>query len=388
MKVVLAPNAFKGSLRASAVAAAMAEGVRRVLPDAEVEPVPVADGGDGLVDVIAGALGGEVRTAVVTGPRGESVQAAFCFVPERRLAAVEMALASGLALLDAGDRDPEQTTTRGTGELIRAALDLGAEKIIVGVGGSATNDGGIGMAQALGVRFLDGQGRELPGIGAALGQVATIDRTGLDPRIGRVEIEVACDVDSPLYGPSGAAHVYGPQKGATPAQVERLDQGLRHLAQVVRRDLGVDMAAPAGAGAAGGLGGGLWAFLGARLRKGIDMVLELVELRTRLEGAALVFTGEGQMDAQTAFGKAPAGVARMAREAGVPCIAVAGSVGEGLEPLHEMGIDAVFSLCPGPITLEQAMSRTSTLVARITEQALRAFLAGTGHGASPSGANR
>jgi glycerate kinase len=246
----------------------------------------------------------------------------------------------------------------------------------VGIGGSATNDGGIGMAQALGARFLDKNGKELPGIGSSLASIAEIDLSGLDPRIKKTRFEAVCDVDNPLVGPKGAAYVYGPQKGATPEQVEELDRGLKNLAYVIKKQLGLDVADMPGAGAAGGLGAGLHAFLGAELRKGIDLIFELVGLNEKLSGADLALTGEGQIDFQTVFGKAPGGVGEAAKAQGVPCFAIAGSVGEELGDLHNIGINAVFSLCTGPVTLEEAMKNSRKHVERVTEQSVRAFLAG------------
>ncbi len=376
MKIVIAPNAFKGCLSTTEAALAMAEGVAQVLPEAEIVMVPVADGGDGLVDVAMESLQGERRTLVVTGPRNSPVTADFCFVESMNLAAVEMALASGLALLPKDMQDPTLTTTFGTGELIRAALDLGVENIAVGIGGSATNDGGIGMAQALGARFLDKDGKELPGIGASLSAIADIDLSGLDPRIQATDFEAVCDVDNPLFGPKGAAAVYGPQKGARPAQVEQLDRGLRNLADVIKKRLGANVAEMPGAGAAGGLGAGLHAFLGAELRRGIDVIFDLVGLDEKLAGADLVLTGEGQIDFQTVFGKAPGGVGAAAKARGVPCLAIAGSIGKELGDLHAIGINAVFSLCTGPATLEESMKHARENLARVAQQAVRAFLAG------------
>lgn len=374
MKIVAAPNAFKGSLTATDAAQAMEAGIRKVLPDAEVLQVPVADGGDGLVDVAIEALGGEKRSLEVKGPRNSPLVADFCYVESKNLVTVEMALASGLALLPEDLQDPTLTTTYGTGELIKAGLELGVKEIHVGIGGSATTDGGIGMAQALGVRFLDQDGKELPGIGASLAAIDKIDLSGLDPRIQKTTIKAVCDVDNPLYGPQGAAVVYGPQKGATPEQVEELDNGLKNLAVVIRKDLGKDVASLPGGGAAGGLGAGLFAFLNAELCKGIDLIFDLVSLPEKLTGADLVLTGEGQIDFQTVFGKAPGGVGAAAKAQGIPCIAIAGSVGRDLGELHDIGITAVFSLCPGPMTLEESMRLSRENIARVTEQAIRAFL--------------
>lgn len=376
MKIVLAPNAFKGSLTAREAAQAMADGVLRALPDAAVVQVPVADGGDGLVDVALEALAGTAQSVGVTGPDGRPIDARFCHVPRLRFAAIEMALASGLALLPDDRRDPLATTSRGTGELIRAAIELGVERIAVGLGGSATNDGGIGMATALGVRFLDDSGQAVAPVGGSLPHIRHIDTTQMAAAIAGVRFEAVCDVDNPLCGERGAARVYGPQKGATPQQIELLDAGLANLAAVIKRDLGVDVVDRPGAGAAGGLGAGMVAFLGAELRRGVDEVLDLVRLREHLDGAALVITGEGRIDQQTAFGKAPAGVASAAKAKGVRCIAIAGSVGDGLAELHAIGIDAVFTLCPGPIPLGEAMANGARYLTSTTEQAVRCFLAG------------
>ncbi|KAB2929032.1 MAG: glycerate kinase [Candidatus Contendobacter sp.] len=378
MKVVLAPNALKGCLTAARAADAMARGVVRACPTAEIALAPVADGGDGLAEVLADALRGETRTATVTGPHGDPTQASFRHVPTRQLAVIEMAAASGLALLPRDRLDPTLTTTLGVGELIAAALDLGASHLIVGIGGSATNEGGVGMATALGARFLDADGTPVKPVGGALAAIRRIDPSGLDPRLAGVRVEAICDVDNPLLGERGAAWVYGPQKGATPAQVRELDDGLANLAAVIERDLGLDVRGLPGAGAAGGLGAGLRAFLGAELRRGVDVVLDLVGLNDHLCGADLVLTAEGRIDAQTAFGKAPAGVAERARARGVPCIAIAGGIGDGLESLHALGVSAVFSLCPGPVSLKQALAAGDDYLAAVTEQVVRVFLAGRG----------
>lgn len=373
MKIVLAPNAFKGSMSAMQAALAMEQGVRAAFPAAQLCKVPVADGGDGLAEVLIDALGGEAHSITVSGPLGEPVRATLCNVQHLDLAAVEMAVASGLALLAPEMRDPTRTSTFGTGELIRAALDLGARRIVVGIGGSATNDGGVGMAAALGVRFLDADGATVPPVGGALGQIRRIDTSGLDPRLRGLCCEVICDVENPLVGPRGAAAVYGPQKGATPEQVGALDAGLAHLADRIAAELGLDVRDLPGAGAAGGLGAGLHAFLGAELRRGVDLVLDLVGLDSKLDGADLVIAAEGQIDFQTAFGKAPAGVAERARARGIPCIAIAGGIGEGIAKLHPIGIDAVFSLCSGPLSLEQAMVSGPALLSAATEQIARCF---------------
>lgn len=376
MKIIAAPNAFKGSLSATEAAQSMADGITRIFPDVEVVQVPVADGGDGLIDVAVESLDGDRRTIKVTGPRNTSLEADLCYVESMGLVTIEMALASGLALLPEELQDPTLTTTFGTGELISAGLDLGVKRIDVGIGGSATTDGGIGMAKALGVRFLDKDGNELPGTGSSLGAIVDIDMSGLDPRVKETTFEAVCDVDNPLCGPKGAAAVYGPQKGASPAQVKELDQGLANLAGVIKEQMGLDVINMPGAGAAGGLGAGLHAFLGAKLCKGIDLIFELVGLEEKLSGADLVLTGEGQIDFQTVFGKAPGGVGVAAKKQGIPCFAIAGSVGEDLGDLHETGISAVFSLCTCPMTLDEAKENASENLARVTQQAFRAFLAG------------
>ncbi|MCC8986316.1 MAG: glycerate kinase [Candidatus Contendobacter sp.] len=376
MKIVIAPNALKGCLTAAEAAGALARGVARASPDSDIVQVPVADGGDGLAEVLVSALHGVKRTALVTGPLGDPASASFCYVPARQLAAIEMATASGLALLTKERLNPLLTTTRGTGELIKAALDLGVAHLIVGIGGSATNDGGIGMAAALGARFLDENGHPVEPVGGALATIQHIDLSGLDPRLAGVRIEAICDVDNPLLGERGAAQVYAPQKGATPEQVRILDAGLAQLSVVIERDLGLDVRDLPGAGAAGGLGAGLKAFFKAELRRGVDLVLDLVGLNEQLRDADLVLTAEGQIDFQTTFSKAPAGVAERAHAHGVPCIAIAGSVGSGLAALHDLGINAVFSLCPGPVSLAQAMASGGDYLATVAEQAVRAFLAG------------
>jgi len=378
MKIVLAPNALKGSCSARAAAVAMARGVRRVMPEAELLALPVADGGDGVLELMIQVLGAERLSFTVTGPRFAPVMADLAWLPRRRLALIEMALASGLSLLPPALRDPMATTSLGTGELMRAALDLGAETLVVGIGGSATNDGGMGMATALGYRFLDAQGQPVAPTGAGLAAIARIDDLGRDPRLERVRVEVACDVDNPLTGPHGAAVVYGPQKGAGPAQVEQLDAGLDHLACLVEGDGRpgqVPLRDQAGAGAAGGLGFGLLVFCGATLGSGAARVLDLLDFDRLLEGADLVLTAEGRLDGQTLAGKAPLLVAERARRLGIPCLALAGELGPGLKGLHEAGISAAVGLCPGPLTLTEAMARSEELLAATAEQIGRIWLA-------------
>ncbi|MDG9922810.1 MULTISPECIES: glycerate kinase [unclassified Pseudomonas] len=355
MKLVIAPDSFKESLSAPEVAAAIARGWRQVFPDAKILLRPMADGGEGTVDAVLAAVGGERHEQLVHGPLGEPVTAHWGWLGDGT-AVLEMAAASGLHLVPRERRDATVTSSQGTGELIRAALDAGAQRIILGLGGSATNDGGAGLLQALGVRLLDDQDGELPPGGAALAQLARIDASGLDPRLAQVRVEIAADVDNPLCGPRGASQVFGPQKGASPQQVALLDAALGRYADVLAATLGADHRALPGVGAAGGLGFAAKAFLGAGFRPGVELVAELSGLAEALQGADLLITGEGRLDPQSLHGKTPIGVARIARAAGVPVIALAGSLGEGYQALYEAGIDAAFSLTAGPQSLEQAMA--------------------------------
>lgn len=355
MKIVIAPDSFKESLSAPDVAAAIARGWQRVFPRAEILLRPMADGGEGTVDAVLAATGGQRRECTVRGPLGEPVQAHWGWLGEGT-AVLEMAAASGLHWVPRERRDATITSSYGTGELIRAALDAGARRIILGLGGSATNDGGCGLLQALGVRFLDAHDRELPPGGAALARLARIDIGAMDSRLLQARVEIAADVDNPLCGPRGASHVFGPQKGASPQQVEVLDAALGRYASVVAATLGEDHSQLPGVGAAGGLGFAAKAFLHASFRPGIELVAELSGLAEAVQGADLVITGEGRLDSQSLHGKTPVGVARIARAAGVPAIALAGSLGEGYQAVYEAGIEAAFSLTSGPQSLEQAMS--------------------------------
>lgn len=376
MRVVIAPDKFKGSLSASEAAEAMAHGVARAAPGVAIDRVPMADGGEGTVAALVAATGGSFREVAVHGPMGEPIVAPFGLLGDGRTAAIEMAAASGLVLVPAERRDPMVATTRGTGELLLAAIAAGARRVIVGIGGSATNDGGAGLGQALGFRLLDDEGRDLAPGGGSLGRLARIDASGRRCELDGIEIAVACDVTNPLCGPRGASAVYGPQKGATPAMVAVLDANLAHFAAIVERDLGVSIRDLPGSGAAGGLGGGLVAFASGRLEPGINLVIEAVDLRRRLEGADLCLTGEGALDEQSTFGKTAVGVGRLSRALGCPVLALAGSIGPGAEATLEAGLDAYFSICPGPITLDQAMARAGKLLEEATAQAVRALLAG------------
>jgi glycerate kinase len=361
VKIVIAPDSFKESISAPAAAEAIARGVKAAFPGAQTVCVPMADGGEGTVEAVLAATSGEARMQTVNDALGHKVDAAWGMLADGT-AVIEMAAASGLELIAPARRDPMRASSHGVGELILAALDAGARHIILGLGGSATNDAGAGMLTALGARLLDAEGHSLPPGGGALARIAAIDVRGLDARLSGTRIDVASDVDNPLCGPQGASHVFGPQKGATPEQVRELDQALERFADICARSLGVDHRDAPGAGAAGGLGFAAKAFLDARFRPGVDIVAELGGLAQAVEGATLVFTGEGRMDAQTLRGKTPAGVARIARQAGVPVVALAGSLGEGYEALHACGISAAFSLAPGPITLQQALNDAERLL--------------------------
>ena len=375
MKVAIAPNALKSSLTATEAALAIKKGINEFNPDIETILIPVADGGDGLVDVLQGALGGELITCEVSDPLGRAIHAEYTYVKAEKTAAIEMALASGIALLHPDERNPLQTSTFGTGELIKDAAKRGAKKIILGIGGSATNDAGIGMAAALGVKFYDQNNSQLHPYGEQLGNISRIDMSGIMPEIKDISFEVACDVENPLYGENGAAHVYSRQKGANNDQVEFLDQGLKNFAAIVEQNLQLNIKDLKGAGAAGGLGAGLVAFTAAKLSKGIDLVFSAVKLEDKIKDTDLVFTAEGQIDFQTKFGKAPAGVAKIAQKHHIPCIALAGSVGEKIEELRDCGITAIYSLCQRPTTLEQAIAESAENMKITAKEVMYTFTA-------------
>jgi len=372
MRVILAPDSFKGSLTAAQAAQAMAKGARTVFPAAHTVEIPMADGGEGTLQALIAATQGRIVSATVTGPLGDPVVAQFGLLGNGQTAIIEMAAASGLLLVPRPRLDPLKATTYGTGELIKAALDHGATRFIMAIGGSATNDGGAGMAQALGARLLRLDGSELPWGGAALLELDQINLTGLDPRLAPCEILVACDVDNPMVGPRGASAVYGPQKGASPSMVGVLDRALGRLADLLDpglRDL-------PGAGAAGGLGGGLVGFLGAQLRPGIDLVLDAVGLDQHLPGATLVLTGEGRTDGQTLAGKVPLGVARRAALYGVPVVIISGAITPDADSLLTENVVSLLSIVDGPISLEAAMANAPALLERATARALRLMAAG------------
>ncbi|TQK11225.1 glycerate kinase [Herbaspirillum sp. SJZ107] len=362
MKIVIAPDSFKESLSALQVAAAIEAGMREVFPDAEYVKVPVADGGEGTVQALIDATGGWRVEQRVTGPLGEPV-AAFYGRTGDGGAVIEMAAASGLELVPPARRDPRITTSRGTGELILHALDAGARRFVLGVGGSATNDGGAGMLQALGASLLDGEGRPIGPGGAELARLRSIDLTGLDPRLLDSEFHIACDVSNPLTGPRGASAIFGPQKGATPEMVEQLDANLAHYADIVARDAGEnhgrhqgDQRDMPGAGAGGGIALAMVVFLRGRLRPGIEIVTEAVRLDAAVRGADLVITGEGRIDGQTVNGKTPMGVARVAAAHGVPVIGIGGGLAADAGAVHAHGIDAVFAAVSRPCTVAEALA--------------------------------
>jgi glycerate 2-kinase len=371
MRVVAAPNPYKGSLSAPEAAAAIRRGVLRVWGDAEVPEVPVADGGEGTVEALVAAHGGDLVTVTVEGPLGEPVQASFGLIEGAHTAVVELASASGLPLVPRGREDPRSASTYGFGQLLEAARNRGVGRIIAGIGGSATNDGGAGMAQALGYRLLDAAGEDLPRGGASLARLTRIDASAVDPAWREIEVSVACDVTNPLYGPQGATAVYGPQKGVTPELVGELDRALARLADVIAEDLGVRVADLPGAGAAGGTGAGLVAFAGARLLPGAPLVVEAAGLDQALRGSDLLLGGEGRVDSQTVYGKGPIEVARRARLAGVPAVLLAGHLGEGWERVLEEGVSAVLPLAEGPATVEHMIDDAPGLLERAAERACR-----------------
>lgn len=412
MRILIACDSFKGSLSSVEAAKSISAGARRVFPTAEIDIIPVADGGEGTAMALTEALGGRLERVWVCGPMANPVEAFFGILPGGE-AVMDMASASGLTLTPKGKTDVLSATTYGTGQLILAALDQGCRRIYLGIGGSATNDGGLGMAQALGARFLDhegsvlgarflgsegnalGEGDQLngraspptglcagqsfPGVylaGKHLAQVAAVDLSGLDPRLASTEISVLCDVTNPLCGPSGASYVYGPQKGAGPAEMALLDEGLARLAGVARQALGQDFAGLPGAGAAGGLGFGLMAFVGANLLPGIDFMLNAAGFDDKARRADLIITGEGRLDRQSAFGKAPAGVAARGRAAGVPVAAIGGAIEGGLQDLYEAGVSAAEAGVCSPIPLAEAMEKAPAYVADAAERLMRAVALG------------
>jgi glycerate 2-kinase len=374
MKVIVAPNAFKGSLSATQAAKAIARGVREAFPDADIVEIPVADGGEGTVEALVSAHHGTYEWVNVEGPLGDPVLASYGLIDGGKTAVVELASASGYVLVSPAMRDPRKTSTYGFGQLLEAARISGAKKVIAGIGSSATNDGGAGMAMALGYRFLDSAGRDLPRGGAALIRLERIDDSGVNPGWRSVEVMVACDVTNPLTGPEGASAVYGPQKGADPIAVRLLDRALGHLAQVIERQYGKRVADIPGAGAAGGTGAGLMAFLDAKLVSGAALVVDTSGFDRALPGAQLVITGEGRADGQTAYGKAPGEVARRAQAAGIPTVLLAGTKGPGWEALLTKGFSSVTTLAQEGDNLQDLMHDARPALTRTAALAVKEVL--------------
>lgn len=377
MRIVIAPDSYKGSLSAVEVANAMEKGALAVFPHAEIIKVPIADGGEGTIDALLTATNGYKLYETVRGPLGRNVQAQWGILGDNKTAVIEMAAASGITLVSEDELDPLRATTYGTGQLIKAALDRGLRKIVIGIGGSATNDGGVGMAKSLGVRFLDKWANDVPEGGVGLKDLAEIDITGLDKRLAETNILVACDVDNPLCGEKGASAVYGPQKGTTPMMVKMLDQALYNYANIAARVCGKDILNYAGAGAAGGLGAGLLLFTKANIRPGIEVVLSAGNFATKVQDADLVITGEGNTDCQTAYGKAPIGVAKIAKQFNVPVVCLSGGLGEGYQAVLKAGIDGVMSIVPKPMTLNECITGAKPLLTEATSRLCQLINIGT-----------
>ncbi|MEG0773934.1 glycerate kinase [Clostridium sp.] len=374
MKIVIAPDSFKGSLTASEVADAIERGISKVNDNIYIEKVPMADGGEGTVQSLVDATGGKIVSTVVFNPLMEEISSFYGILGDNKTAVIEMSAASGLPLLSKEEKNPLITTTFGTGELFLHALEEGCRNFIIGIGGSATNDGGFGMMKALGIKFLDIKGEDIGFGGGALEKLYSIDISGIDGRIKECSITVACDVDNPLCGPQGASAIFGPQKGATEEMIKILDNNLKLYSEIIEKQLGVSMATIPGAGAAGGLGGGLLAFLNAKLKRGIDIVIETTKLEEYVHDADLVITGEGSIDYQTQYGKTPFGVASVAQKYDVPVIALAGGIGKEANTLYKKGFDSIFSIVDKPMTLEEAIENGEQLLEDASERILRAML--------------
>ena len=371
MKVLIAPQSYKGSISAIKVAEAIKEGAQNIFPDIESLIIPVADGGDGTLETLVESTSGNIHNSNATGPLGNSIPVIWGTLGDNKTAIIEMARISGLALVSQNKRNPYYTTSYGLGEIIKEALDLGYRKFIIGIGGSATNDGGAGMAQALGAKLTDKNKKSIDLGGLALNEITKIDISGIDPRIHESEILVACDVNNPLCGPNGASFVYGPQKGASPEMVKTLDDALYHFGSQLISDTGINIMEIAGSGAAGGIGGGMLGFLNAKLKPGVEIVLDTLDFDKSLKNVDLVITGEGQIDFQTVFSKAPIGVAKHAKKYNIPVIAICGSLGKNYQDVHSHGIDAVIPIIPKPMELKQASDNAYELIKNTSEQIFR-----------------
>lgn len=369
--IVLAPDSFKESMTAKEACESMERGIKKVNSNISCIHVPMADGGEGTMQSLVDATNGRVYSLEVVGPIGDKVKAEYGILGDGEIGILEMASASGIQLVHSDKRNPLVTTTYGTGELIKACLNHGVKKLLIGIGGSATNDGGAGVIQALGGKLLDEEGNELGFGGGELGKLNTIDLSNFDPRLKDVVIEVACDVSNPLCGESGASNVYGPQKGATKEMVSILDNNLRHYAEIIKKQIGKDVLNVPGAGAAGGLGAGLMAFLNGSLKKGIEMVIEYAGLEEKVKGADMVWTGEGSIDSQTQYGKTPLGVATISKKYNKPVVALAGRVGDGIEVLFEKGIDSIFGITKGATSLEEALAKGQENIEKTSENIIR-----------------
>jgi glycerate kinase len=369
--IVLAPDSFKESMTAKEACEAMERGIKKINSNITCIHVPMADGGEGTMQSLVAATSGKVYSLKVVGPLGNEVEAQYGILGDGETGILEMANASGIHLVPSEKRNPLITTTFGTGQLIKASLDHGVKKLLIGIGGSATNDGGAGVIQALGGRLLDKDGNEIGFGGGELGKVVKIDLSSFDARLKEVSVEVACDVTNPLCGERGASNVFGPQKGATPEMIEILDNNLKHYASVIKKELGKEVLEVSGAGAAGGLGAGLMAFLNGSLKKGIDMVIEYAKLEEKVETADMVWTGEGSIDYQTQYGKTPLGVAMVAKKYNKPVIALAGKIGDGIEPVYEKGIDAIFGIMKGATSMEEALLKGQENIEKTAEDIIR-----------------
>ena len=362
MNIVIAPDSFKECLSAKEVATAIAMGIFEAISDVEVFKIPISDGGEGLLETLMQGAGGKFVEVVVKDPLMRSITASYGILEDKKTAVIEMALASGLELLKENEKNPMLTSTYGTGQLIKDALDNGCTKIIIGIGGSATNDGGAGMARALGAKFLNKKGEELNEGGGSLNELNNIDLSNFDDRLSRCEVVVACDVSNPLTGPNGASMVYGGQKGGSHEDLLKLDKNLAHLAAIIKSELQIDIAETPGAGAAGGIGAALMAFMKGRLVNGIELVLETLKMEEYIKSADLVITGEGKIDGQTLHGKTIAGIAKMAKKYRVPVVVITGKIGEDIEPIYDMGVCGVYSIVNEPMDLHQAITEAPKLI--------------------------
>ena len=374
MRILISPDSFKGSLTSQEVAEAIERGIKKVSEGIETIKIPIADGGDGTLDCIMPVIDGEVIYTEVVGPLGEEISAPFGVMDNGNTAFIEMAKASGLALVPREKRNPMVTTTYGTGQLIKKALDMGCKRIIIGLGGSATNDGGVGIAQALGVRFLDKNNYEIGFGGGSLDKIKKIDISTLDSRLKSVTIEAACDVINPLCGLNGASYIYGPQKGADLNMIKVLDENLKHLAKVILEQLKYDIKDVPGAGAAGGMGAGILTFLGGTIRKGIDIMIDITGLEEKLQGVDLIFSGEGRIDKQILNGKTIFGVSKLAKKYGIPLVAIVGNIHEDAYELYDNVVDGIESIIDRPMDEIEAFSKASTLIEKAAERALRLIM--------------